>query len=118
MIAVDSRFLRPFDNRAPTVLYKTCTFALKAQTFNQIRNARVEISNRCQYDFTHIFKSDSLKKYFLSYTVSTGISLNIVVRIYNQEPFLLLYFSVHLETTMLSHVFTVFAFFSGSLKTS
>lgn len=74
MIAVDSQFLRPFDNKAPTVLYKTCTLALKAQTFNQIQNARVEISNDCQYDFTHILKPDSLKKYFLSYKVSNRIS--------------------------------------------
>lgn len=66
MIAVDSQFLRPFDNRAPTVLYKTCTLALKAQTFNQIRNARVEISNHCQYDFIHVFKSDSFKNAFLA----------------------------------------------------
>lgn len=64
MIAVDSQFLRPIDNRAPTVLYKTCTLALKAQTFNQTRNARVEISNHCQYDFTHIFKPGSLKNTF------------------------------------------------------
>lgn len=64
MIAVDSQFLRPIDNRAPTVLYKTCTSALKAQTFNQIRNARAEISNLCQYDFAHIFKSGSLKNTF------------------------------------------------------
>lgn len=66
MIAVDSQLLRPFDNRAPTVLYKTCTLALKAQTFNQIRNARVEISNHCQYDFTHVSKSDSLKNTFFA----------------------------------------------------
>lgn len=64
MIAVNSQFLRPIDNGGPTVLYKACTLALKAQTFNQIRNARVEISNHCQYDFAHIFKSGSLKNSF------------------------------------------------------
>lgn len=64
MIAVDSQFLRSIDNRAPTVLYKACTLALKAQTFNQIRNVRVEISNHCQYNFTHIFKSGNLKNAF------------------------------------------------------
>lgn len=66
MIAVDSQFPRLFDNRAPTVLYKTCTLALKAPTFNQTLNARVEISNHCQYDLTHMFKSDSLKNTFLA----------------------------------------------------
>ena len=111
MIAVDSQLLSPFDNRAPTVLYKTCTLALKAQTFNQIQNARVENLNHCQYDFTHVFKSDSLKKYFPSSTVSNGISLNIVVRIYNKEPFLFLCFPTYMKSSMLSHIFNIPVFF-------
>lgn len=66
MIAVDSQLLRPIDSGAPTVLHKACTLALKTRTFNQIQNARVKISNHCQYDFTHIFKSGSLKNTFLT----------------------------------------------------
>jgi len=111
MIAADSWLLNPLDNRAPTVLYKTYTLALKAQTFNQIQNARVEILNPFRYDFTLIFKSNSLKKkYFPSYTVSNGISLNIVVRIYNKEPFSWLYFPTPTESSTLSHIITIFFF--------
>lgn len=62
MIAADAWLLSPLDNRAPTVLYKTYTLALEAQTFNQIQNARVEILNPFRYDFTLVFKSSSLKK--------------------------------------------------------
>lgn len=74
MIAVDSQFLRPFDNRAPAVLYKTCTSALKAQIFNQIQNATVEISKHCQYDFTHLQVWQSQKNTFLAIQYQTELA--------------------------------------------
>lgn len=41
--------------------------------------------------------------------------MELAVRIQNKEPFLLLYFSIHMESTMLSNVFTLFAFFKIAL---